>query len=64
MNSKLLYRINLNNDKVYCIFIYFVSWFNFKIELHTFELSKDLTMSMVKKVFDKIENEYDRKYRI
>jgi hypothetical protein len=64
MKSKLFFRINLNNDKVYCLFIYFVSWFNFKIEFHTFQLTNVLTMSVVKKIFEKIENEYDRKYHV
>lgn len=63
-NSLLLHRINLNNNTVFCVYIYFVGWFNFKIERHTFELTNELTMSVIFRTFQKIENEYDRKYRI
>ena len=60
-NSFLLYRINTNKDTVKCFFVYFVSWFNWKIEVNTFDL-KQLQMKHVIEFHEQLANDFNRKY--
>ena len=62
-HSLLLFRINTNKDTVKCVFIFFISWLNWKIEINTIDISK-LPMSKVIELFQNIENDYNLKYRI
>lgn len=63
LSSLLLIRIRPEKDEVTCYFIFFISWNCFKFEKHTFDLNK-IELSLVKKFYDNLANEWDRKYRI
>jgi len=62
-HSLLLFRINTNKDTVKCVFVFFVSWLNWKIERNTIDISK-LPMIKVIELFKNLSNDYDRKYRV
>ena len=59
----LLHRINTKKDTVKCIFVFFVSWSNWKIEVNTFDLN-EIPMAKVIEFHEKLKNEWNRKYRV
>ena len=61
--SILFYDIDGKNDKVKCIYIYFINWFNFKIEINIFDL-KILNMKHIIEFHEQLQDEWDSIYRI
>lgn len=59
--SLLLLRINKNNIK--CYYFYRISFFNWIFTVNEFEL-KDLTVKLIVQVYEDIQKDNDRKYRI
>ena len=62
-NSWLFLRVKPENDTVTCFFIFFISWNVFQCEKKTFDLNK-LSLYLVKQIYVKLANDWDRKYRI
>ena len=61
-NSKLFYRINTNKDTVKCVFVFFVSFTNWKIEINTFDLN-EIPMNKIIELHDKIAQDWTDKYK-
>lgn len=59
--SFLLLRINKNRVK--CYYFYPISWFNWIFTKNEFEL-KDLTVKLIVQVYEDIQKDNDRKYRV
>ena len=59
--SLLLLRINKNSVK--CYYFYPISFFNWIFTKNEFEL-KDLTVKLIVQVYEDIQKDNDRKYRI
>ena len=59
--SLLLLRINKNSVK--CYYLYRISFFNWIFTKNEFEL-KDLTVKLIVQVYEDIQKDNDRKYRI
>lgn len=59
--SLLLLRINKNSVK--CYYFYPISWVNWIFTKHKFEL-KNLTVKLIVQVYQDIEKENGRKFRI
>ena len=59
--SLLLLRINKNRVK--CYYFYPISWFNWIFTKNEFEL-KDLTVKLIVQVYQDIQKDNDRKYRV
>lgn len=59
--SLLLLRINKNRVK--CYYFYRISFFNWIFTINEFEL-KDLTVKLIVQVYEDIQKDNDRKYRI
>ena len=59
--SLLLLRINKNSVK--CYYFYPISFFNWIFAVNEFEL-KDLTVKLVVQVYEDIQKDNDRKFRI
>lgn len=62
-NSTLFLRIDTDKDSVKCVFMFFVSWCNFKFEEQTFDLNV-LNVAQVKEFYKIAADEYSAKYRI
>lgn len=56
-------RIRPEKDEVTCYFIFFISWSVFKFEKQTFNLN-EIELSLVKKFYVGLANDWNRKYRI
>ena len=59
--SLLLLRINENSVK--CYYLYPISWFNWIFTKNEFEL-KNLTVRLTVQVYQDIQKDNDRKYRV
>lgn len=59
--SLLLLRINKNRVK--CYYFYPISWFNWIFTKNEFEL-KNLTVKLIVQVYQDIQKDNDRKYRV
>lgn len=59
--SLLLLRINKNRVK--CYYFYPISWFNWIFTKNEFEL-KNLTVKLIVQVYQDIQRDNDRKFRI
>ena len=59
--SLLLLRINENSVK--CYYFYHISWFNWIFTKNEFEL-KNLTVKLIVQVYQDIQKDNDRKYRV
>ena len=59
--SLLLLRIKKNSVK--CYYFYPISWFNWIFAKNEFEL-KDLTVKLIVQVYQDIQKDNDRKYRV
>lgn len=62
-NSLLFIRIHPEQDKVRCLFLFFVSWNCFLIEVIDHDLGK-LSMRHVKEFYKQLADDYTAKYRI
>lgn len=60
-SSLLLLRINKNRVK--CYYFYPISWFNWIFTKNEFEL-KNLTVKLIVQVYQDIQKDNDRKYRV
>ncbi len=59
--SLLLLRINKNRVK--CYYFYPISWFNWIFTKNEFELN-NLTVKLIVQVYQDIQKDNDRKYRV
>ncbi len=59
--SLLLLRINKNNVK--CYYFYPIGWLNWIFAKNEFEL-KHLTVKLIVQVYEDIQRDNDRKYRV
>lgn len=63
-NSILLISINPTSDVAKTQFFYFVDFFTIKKDKRFFPLSENFSVSNIKTVYEKLANDWDRKYRI
>lgn len=58
-----LLLLKINKDSVKCYYFYPLSWFNWIYTKNTFEL-KNLTIKLIVQVYEDIQKDNDRIYRV
>lgn len=62
-NSILFLRVKPDTDAVKAYYLFFISWYCFKNNSQEFDLNT-IPMAGVKKFYENLSNEWNRKYKI